>query len=378
MSKNNQQKTIPKNWQVRSLNEVLKIGSGKDYKHLKFGNVPVFGTGGYMLSVDKILGSGETVFIGRKGTINKPFYYNGDFWTVDTLFYTYNYKNTNAKFINLVFKKINWKKYNEASGVPSLSKATIEKIKFIFPPLPEQNAIVRILEVWDKYLEKLDKKIEVKKNIKKGLMQKLLSGQKRLKGFSGEWSKLKLGDAGEIITGNTPPMKDKDNYGEKYCWATAEDFNGKYIKDTNIKLSDKGRILSRFLPVGSVLITCIASIGKNAIADVPLATNQQINSIVVNRDNSNEFFYYTLQNSNNLLKRYAGVGAMPILNKLTFSKIKLKIPELSEQTAIANILTTADEEIETLEKKKKNIKDQKKYLLNNLISGKIRIPEFVK
>lgn len=238
----------------------------------------------------------------------------------------------------------------------------------------EQNRIVDVLEIWDKYLEELSKKIEIKKKIKKGLMQTLLSGRVRLKGFSGEWEKVKLGDVGDIVTGNTPPMADKNNYGNKYCWATAEDFNGKYIIDTNLKLSEKGKVLSRFLPKGSILITCIASIGKNAIAGVSLATNQQINSIIVNKNNSNEFIYYLLQSSVNLLKRYAGKGAILILNKIEFSKIKIKMPKFKEQIAIAEILIVADREIEALEKKKKIIEAQKKYLLNNLITGKIRVP----
>ncbi|MEA3450122.1 MAG: restriction endonuclease subunit S, partial [Patescibacteria group bacterium] len=191
--KNSQiQKNIPSTWTEKRLEQVLKVGSGKDYKHLSTGKIPVFGTGGYMLSVDNYLYSGETVFVGRKGTIDKPFYYKGKFWTVDTLFYTYDFKDTCAKYINYVFKKINWIVYNEASGVPSLSKTTIEKIKFLFPPLPEQKRIVKVLEVWDKATLKLEKKIEIKKNIKKGLMQRLLSGKKRLPGFSGAWKKVKL------------------------------------------------------------------------------------------------------------------------------------------------------------------------------------------
>ncbi|KKP82234.1 MAG: hypothetical protein UR83_C0055G0018 [Candidatus Moranbacteria bacterium GW2011_GWF2_35_54] len=191
---NKSQKNIPNGWQAIKFKDVLTVGSGRDYKHLENGNIPVFGTGGYMLSVNKCLYSGETVFIGRKGTIDKPFYFKGDFWTVDTLFYTYNYRNTIAKYINLVFQKINWKLYNEASGVPSLSKATIEKIKFNFPPLPEQKRIVAVLEVWDEMVGKMARKIEIKKNVKKGLMQELLSGKKRLKRFSKKWASLEFFD----------------------------------------------------------------------------------------------------------------------------------------------------------------------------------------
>ncbi|OOV27575.1 hypothetical protein BXU11_08895 [Flavobacterium sp. LM5] len=160
-------------WEEKKLGEVLKIGSGKDYKHLDEGNIPVFGTGGYMLSVNKFLHSGETVFIGRKGTIDKPFYFKGDFWTVDTLFYTHSFKNTIPKFIYCVFQQINWKLHNEASGVPSLSKSTIEKLRFDFPCIPEQQKIANFLSSIDAKIENTHSELEKTQGFKKGLLQKM-------------------------------------------------------------------------------------------------------------------------------------------------------------------------------------------------------------
>ncbi len=160
-------------WEEKKLGEILKIGSGKDYKNLKPGNIPVFGTGGYMLSVDKALHSGESVLIGRKGSIDKPFYYKGDFWTVDTLFYTYGYKNIIPKFLSYIFQGINWLKYNEASGVPSLSKTTIEKIKVRIPSLFEQQKIADFLNSIDNLMELKQQQITQAEQWKSGLMQEL-------------------------------------------------------------------------------------------------------------------------------------------------------------------------------------------------------------
>ena len=160
-------------WEEKKLGEVLKIGNGKDYKHLEKGNIPVFGTGGYMLSVNKFLHSGETVFIGRKGTIDKPFYFKGDFWTVDTLFYTHAFKNSIPKFIYCVFQQINWKLHNEASGVPSLSKSTIEKLKFEFPCLEEQQKIANFLSNIDNKIEGVNQQLAQTQAFKKGLLQRM-------------------------------------------------------------------------------------------------------------------------------------------------------------------------------------------------------------
>ena len=139
------------NWQPTTIGQVLTINSGKDYKHLKEGNIPVYGTGGYMLSVNDFLYDGESVCIGRKGTINKPIFLTGKFWTVDTLFYTSNFNSLLPRFGYYLFKTIDWLKYNEASGVPSLSKVSIEKIHISLPSLAIQNSICRLLDsIYDK------------------------------------------------------------------------------------------------------------------------------------------------------------------------------------------------------------------------------------
>ena len=136
-------------WREVKIGDILKIGNGKDYKHLPSGQVPVFGTGGFMTLVDDFLYDGETVCIGRKGTIDKPMYHEGPIWTVDTLFYTHSFQSCIPKFIFYLFQTINWLEYNEASGVPSLSKSTIEKIKIEIPSINEQKQITSFLSKID-------------------------------------------------------------------------------------------------------------------------------------------------------------------------------------------------------------------------------------
>ncbi len=160
-------------WQEKNIGAILKIGNGKDYKHLNKGEYPVFGTGGQIYSVDDFLYDGESVFIGRKGTINKPSYYNGKFWTVDTLFYTHLFVNSLPKFIYYIFQSINWLVYNEATGVPSLSKSTIESIKVIIPTCPEQQKIANFLSAIDNKITALNDKINNSQQYKKGLLQQM-------------------------------------------------------------------------------------------------------------------------------------------------------------------------------------------------------------
>jgi restriction endonuclease S subunit len=145
-------------WQKTNIGKVLTIGSGKDYKHLKSGKIPVYGTGGFMTGVESFLYDGETVCIGRKGTIDKPQYLSGKIWTVDTLFYTHSFVNSHPKFIYYLFQSINWLEYNEASGVPSLSKSTIQNISIEIPCIQEQSDIAKLLS-------RIDNKIQIEMNI---------------------------------------------------------------------------------------------------------------------------------------------------------------------------------------------------------------------
>lgn len=397
MKNNKSQKNIPDGWEKVKLGDIGKVSMCKRiFKHetLPSGPVPFYKISTFGKIADSFISEDlfekyknkysypkkSEILISASGTIGRTVVFDGGksyFQDSNIVWIANPQDKVLNKFLGYVYLRTKW--ISTDGGIISrLYNENLRSIQFNLPPLPEQKRIVSVLETWDQMIEKLARKIEIKKSVKKGLMQNLLTGKVRLAGFKDEWKLVKLGDVGEIVTGNTPPMKDKNNYGETYCWATAEDFNGKYINSTRIKLSEDGKKISRFLPKGSILVTCIASIGKNAIAGVPLATNQQINSIVVNKKNNNEFIYYVIQNSKNLLKRFAGAGAMPILNKITFSKIKILIPELEEQKAIADILMTSDSEIKMLEKKLSIIKNQKKYLLDNLVTGQIRVPEFKK
>lgn len=133
-------------WEEKKLGEIVDIYSGRDYKHLSAGDVPVYGTGGYMLSVDEALSSTEdAIGIGRKGTIDKPFILKAPFWTVDTLFYTMPKDQFDLDFILDIFQTIDWKKKDESTGVPSLSKTMISETEIRVPSYLEQHMIGRLL-----------------------------------------------------------------------------------------------------------------------------------------------------------------------------------------------------------------------------------------
>ena len=135
-------KKMPIDWEQRKLGDIIEVCSGRDYKHLEDGNIPVYGTGGYMLSVSEALSNDDdAIGIGRKGTIDKPYILKAPFWTVDTLFYCIPKDNYDLYFVFDIFQNINWKAMDESTGVPSLSKTVINKVETLVPNFSEQQKI---------------------------------------------------------------------------------------------------------------------------------------------------------------------------------------------------------------------------------------------
>ena len=160
-------------WEEKKLGQFLKIKHGRDQKKIEIpnGKFPILATGGTIGRTDTFIYDKESVLIGRKGTIDRPVFMDSPFWTVDTLFYSEIKENNYPKFLFYVFQNINWKLYNEASGVPSLSAKTIEAIKVTAPSFKEQKVIADYLSVIDRKIEKEKEKLMVVEEQKKGFMQ---------------------------------------------------------------------------------------------------------------------------------------------------------------------------------------------------------------
>lgn len=259
--------------------------------------------------------------------------------------------------------KIN--KMGIGSTVSGISQDDLKSIKLLCPPFNEQKRIVAILETWDEYCEKLERKIEIKKNIKKGLMQQLLTGKKRLKGFGGKWKKVELGSLLNYEQPNKYIVSDT-NYsnvnkmpvltaGKSFILGYTDEKDGIYSKVPVIIFDD--------FTVANKYVTFPFKVKSSAMK-----------MLKIKDDNATDlkFVYEMMQ----IIRFATSEHKRKYLSEYQY--IAINFPLKKEQVAIANILTQADEEVEALKKKKKIIEDQKKYLLNNLITGKIRTPENMK
>ena len=239
--------------------------------------------------------------------------------------------------------------YKLAQGSTRFNISRVEfMIKSILLPCSdEQKKIAGFLGSVDEWIENLTAQKETLGSYKRGLMQRIFSQEIKFKDDEGkdfpDWEEIKLKSVGEINTGTTPKTSVNEYWGNKYLWVTPTDISfNKNIVKTERGLTEAGLEEGREISTSSLLVTCIASIGKNAILREKGSCNQQINTLTPNEENSVDFFYYLINAKPNHLLRYASSGNMKILNKTTFSKIKFAIPELKEQKKIADFLSEID------------------------------------
>ncbi|WP_233572884.1 MULTISPECIES: restriction endonuclease subunit S [Bacteroidales] len=350
-------------WIPNKIDHVCKIGNGRDYKHLSAGNIPVYGSGGYMTSVDKFLYDGESVCIGRKGTIDKPIFLTGKFWTVDTLFYTYAFHKCLPKFLYLIFQQINWYKYNEAGGVPSLLKTTIGNINIFIPNNEnEQKKIVDCFSSLDDLINAVADKIETLKEYKKGLMQQLFPAEGkttptfRFPEFQnkGEWEESTLGDicdmqAGKFVSASEICDVKKDTMYPCY--------GGNGLRGYTHSFTHFGI----YPLIGRQGAQC----GNITYAEGKFHATEHAVVVTLKKDIDIRWLYYQLIKLD--LNQYATGQAQPGLSVDVIKKVTIRIPKnKNEQQLIACGLFSVDELISTETAKLDQLKAHKKGLMQQL------------
>lgn len=369
---------IPSDWEVKKLGEIAKIKHGKDQKGIeeKNGKYPILGTGGEMGRTNSFLCDKPSVLIGRKGTIDKPRFMDTPFWTVDTLFYTELSNQIVPKWLYNVFQTINWYFYNEASGVPSLSGSTISAIDIAVPPHPEQQKIAAILSTWDAAIDNCKATIENLKIRNKGLAQQLLTGKTRVKGFEKtKWKFVAINKIAKEVSLKNPSDKDLIVMScTKYdgLVPSLEYFGRKIYSDdlTTYKIVKKGQFAYATNHIEE------GSIGYQSKYDEALISPMY--TVFQTDDSINDDLLFRILKSHQYIHEYqkrmeGSIDRRGGLRWDEFSKIKVPVIALDEQKAINNILVTASGELSQYQQKLEKLQLQKKGLMQQLLTGKIRV-----
>ncbi len=274
--------------------------------------------------------------------------------------------NKNYSFYDNYFvSPVMFKQYKLISTGSLLEKQRVhysqfKELEINLPTNKEQVKISNFLSLLDKKMELQKKKIEDLKLFKKGLIKKFFN-EDNLK-------QIKIKEIGEIVTGTTP-SKSINSYWDNgnIIWVTPTDIDdNRDINDSIFKITDSGLKNGRFIPKNSILVTCIASIGKNAVLKVDGSCNQQINAIIPNKDFNYNYIYYLIESISNYMKSIAGTSATSIINKDDFSKIVVKIHSKEKQDYIASIMSQFENKIVLENSKLNKLCQLKKGFMQNM------------
>lgn len=270
-------------------------------------------------------------------------------------------------------------KYSQGTKQQSYTANIVRNLPIYGPKdISEQQAIAEALNDIDGLIAVLDKKIAKKRLIKQGVMQQLLTGKKRLPGFTDDWIEIRLGDYTTMNSGGTPSSSISEYYNGDIPFLSISDIttSGKYIKKTEKTITKKGlqNSSARMFPQGTIMFAMYASLGKTSIADIELSCSQAILGITPNDKIDSNYLYYYLSFVENSVKEMGQTGTQTNLSKQIVQDFLLYIPNQSnEQQAIATILTDMDKEIADLEAKRDKYQLLKSGMMQKLLTGQIRL-----
>lgn len=249
-----------------------------------------------------------------------------------------------------------------------------DMLEFIIPLPPtkaEQESIAEALSDADALIESLEQIVAKKRHLKQGAMQELLTGKKRLPGFSGEWEVKRLGDICEIAMGRTPPRLNSEFWGRGHTWLAISDLRAKVVMESKEEITSLAAAEMQIIPKGTLLMSFKLSIGRLCFAGCDLYTNEAICSF--NRLKANgEFLYYALGRTDFSLYGKQAVKGYT-LNSESLKLVEVQLPPKAEQTAIAAILSDLDAEIAALDDKLAKARHLKQGMMQELLTGRIRL-----
>lgn len=356
------ERKLPEGWGIKKLSEVAPLQRGFDLPigKIKKGSYPVVYSNGISNYHNEFKVKGPGVITGRSGTIGKVHYADGNYWPHNTALWVTDFKDNNPRFIYYLYTYVNLEKFATGSGVPTLNRNDVHSFEVLVPSCSEQKSIAEALSDTDNLIQSVEKLIDKKKKIKQGAMQQLLTGKKRLPGFSGEWEVKRLGEVADIRTG-------KRNNQDKVSDGLYPFF---------VRSQDVERINTYSYDGEAVLVP-----GEGGIGNIfhyingKFEVHQRVYKISDFLNVSGKYVYYYMKQSfgahalKNTVKATVDSLRLP-----TFQEFELKIPNnLEEQKAIAQVLYDMDAEIEGLEEKLEKYKTIKQGMMQELLTGRIRL-----
>lgn len=390
-------------WQPKSLRQLATINYGKSPAGILAddGEYPVVGTGGAERLGNHFLYEGDSIILGRKGTIDRVYFATGRFWTIDTAYYLTGFVEALPRWLFYFLQTLDLRQLNEATGVPSLSRELLYKIAVPTPPKPEQETIAEILSTVDRAIEQTEALISKQQRIKTGLMQDLLAcgidehcnlrseqthtfKDSPLGRIPMEWDPSTLKRVGTWMSGGTPSKANPSYWGGDIPWVCPKDMKTFDLITTIDRITPAGlRQGSRLVPDNSVFIVVrgmiLAHTFPVSIASIPMAFNQDVKAIVVNPDVEARFLAYWLASNESGLLRITTTATHGTkrfdMNELF--EVPIGLPRKDEQGRIVRRLDVAEAEIAINKKAAAKLRSLKTGIMQDLLTGRRRVTDLL-
>ena len=360
-------------WERRRLGELATLQRGFDLPTARRtpGKVPVISSGGQTGWHNESKVNAPGVVTGRYGSIGDVHYVVDPFWPLNTTLFVKDFHGNDPKYVFYLLQRLDFRSFSDKTGVPGVNRNDLHQIRVPAPPLPEQKKIAEILSTWDAAIDQTRRLIDAKKRCKKGLMQQLLFEKKRLPGCKKVWKEYLLGDLFE---------ERKETNGADLPLLAITGGRGVILSsEINRKDSssnDKSRY-KKILPGDIGYNTMRMWQGVSAVSSLEGIVSPAYTICIPKQTVDVQFmgYFFKFPPVINLFWRYSqGLVADTLNLKFhNFALIKVTIPDIDEQRAIAAVLQTADDEINQLEAKLRALEKQKRGLMQKLLTGEIRV-----
>jgi type I restriction enzyme S subunit len=389
---------LPEGWELSTLGKMVSFSNGKAHEN------EIDEQGAYILVNSKFISSEGEVYkktnkslcpamkddilivmsdVPNGKAIAKCFYVLEDnTYTVNQRIGKLTASGSDPKFIFYAINRNSYYlRFDDGITQTNLKKSEVLDCPIPRPPLPEQKKIAQILSTWDNAISATERLLENSQQRKKGLMQQLLTGKKRLPGFEGEWESGTLGEIANIDSGYAFKSSDFTDSEEGIPIVKMSDF-----KEGRLDLSQAAKVSTKHLnnidkfklQVGDFVFGMSGSLSNYAwvkMENLPCYLNQRVGRIV-SKKNSNHLFvtylYLSDKVQQSILDKAAGAAQLNI-SVTDLRKLPIKYPSKIEQEKISSILMVSDQEIDALQKRLDHLKQEKKALMQQLLTGKRRV-----
>ena len=392
---------IPGHWQPKQLKRMASIKNGRDYKHVEAPEgFPVIGSGGQFTWSSEYIYNGESVLLGRKGTVDRPLYINGPFWTVDTMFYTKVLNIIPAKFLYYAALTIEFGLYSTNTALPSMTQEDLGNVHFGSPSYEEAENIAAFLDYEvtriDRLIAKQQRLIELLKEKRQAVIShavtKGLNPQAPMKDSGIEW----LGQVPEhwrisqprylchFVGGGTPSKDNPVFWNGNIPWVSPKDMKQDFVSDSIDNISEHAISESsvKLIPSDAVLMVVRGMILAHsvpvALTTVPVTINQDMKAMIVDSKRLNgEYWLRLLQGFKYILLDLTESSAhgTKCLRSEGFDKLSVPIPPLEEQIQIIEYMNSTLDRIDKLLLKANNLigfaEERRTALISAAVTGKI-------